>query len=587
MVARRVLWSLAMRTPHAYRALLALSLSLSPLAAGCGAQDEMIEEEGALEGEKLGPSAGLGKEDGMGRAGPFVNNNTRATQVWTASNAWEDRDTPAARKAGVAWAANSGLNWDEKYAAWVESMPKVKGYEGYDTFQVTTPWGKVLPAPTLECAETAYFLRATFASWYNLPFFVEAVDDQGRRLFVGHFGVRTLNSNAGPNFALRYKDYTSTPPADVTNGWPHDEALRQRELWGGAELQLGLGPDLHFGAYADELFLNKRAGHFMMYLLDSFGSINLVDPANTYNLTPEAIRAGDALAERWQKNGIGHVLPLKHVGRNSEDRLVAELASGSMPRRQPKWTDEVVSKNYFTSEYTGGQGANSDGDEYVKLGGGVKRWRVVKNINGYWTNTIMQADVASWIRSDDWTRLAARPEQFQDVLGEVPPAEKRAALLQQIEAQRTHLASHPASCSAREQREQAFRSLYDLNQRYFGISRAETDRDNRLVTDYIFGELVYAQSKTCCWNGTTPEMYQIVIDYNQALQDQSQQCLTPVVFKAKNGGYDEFRAYAERTGRGAAWRDWSEDEPCAQRGVNEDTEAPRQATAWCLLDANN
>src|SRR5215510_8279835 len=64
----------------------------------------------------------MGKEDNAGRPGPLVANNTSATQVWTAKNRWEDRDTTDARKAGMAWPADSGLNWDEKFARWVESL---------------------------------------------------------------------------------------------------------------------------------------------------------------------------------------------------------------------------------------------------------------------------------------------------------------------------------------------------------------------------------------------------------------------------------------------------------------------------------
>ena len=69
-------------------------------------------------------------------------------------------------------------------------------------------------------------------------------------------------------------------------------------------------------------------------------------------------------------------------------------------------------KNYFTNNYCGGVGTNSDGDEYAKLGGGIKRWRVTKNIGGYWTNTWMNGDEASWISDTDYEAIAARPGQF-------------------------------------------------------------------------------------------------------------------------------------------------------------------------------
>jgi hypothetical protein len=64
----------------------------------------------------------------------------------------------------------------------------------------------------------------------------------------------------------------------------------------------------------------------------------------------------------------------------------------------------------------------------------------------------------------------------------------------------------------------------------------------------------------------------------------SAQCKKPVVFKASgNGGYDAFAAYAAQTGRADQWKPWTEDEPCSQRGVSEDTEKPLNATPWCSL----
>src|SRR3954467_13218831 len=101
---------------------------------------------GLTAGEGLGidgpiePTEPMGKEDNAGRPGPLVANNTTATQVWTAKNKWEDRDTVEARKPGLAWPADSGLTWDEKFSRWITSLPILDGEEGYPTFQLTTPW---------------------------------------------------------------------------------------------------------------------------------------------------------------------------------------------------------------------------------------------------------------------------------------------------------------------------------------------------------------------------------------------------------------------------------------------------------------
>ena len=60
------------------------------------------------------------------------------------------------------------------------------------------------------------------------------------------------------------------------------------------------------------------------------------------------------------------------------------------------------------------------------------------------------------------------------LLGEVSPEQKRDALLVLIEDNRNHLRLYPASCSARERREEAFKDLYELMQGEFNpVSVAE------------------------------------------------------------------------------------------------------------------
>lgn len=146
--------------------LLVLAMGLN--VAGCVTEPIEGEDDYGIEGD-LEPGEPLGKADSAGIKGPRVNNDTRATQVWDARNKWEETDTEAARAAGLAWPADSGLNWDEKFAAWIQSMERQAGNDTYyETFTLTTPWGKTLPAPKLECAELAIFLRVTFAAWYFL-----------------------------------------------------------------------------------------------------------------------------------------------------------------------------------------------------------------------------------------------------------------------------------------------------------------------------------------------------------------------------------------------------------------------------------
>jgi hypothetical protein len=564
---------------------LALAAALAP---GCG-QASAPEPEPSEPAEDLGLSGPfedgepMGKEDNAGVPGPLVATNTSETQVWTARNAWEDTDTQEAKAAGMAWDADSGLNWDQKYVRWTQSMqrtPSVAGY--YDTFTLSTPWGKALPAPKLECSEVAIFLRIAFASWYGLPFYMTSVDGKGARVYFGHFGARTATSRYGntPRYALSYEDHSGMTEAEIAaQGWPRDEKLRARGLSGGGDDMGFVAPGARAGAYFDEVFLNKRVGHFMWMMLDYFGSMNLANSRNTFNIVPQALQAGDVLVERWQRNGIGHTLVVKQVTPIEGGKLEALLVSGSMPRRQPRWDDAVASKRYFTSAETGGEGSNYEGDEYVKLGGGLKRWRVTKNVKGYWTNTWMKADEASWINDTSYERLKTRPKELDSLLGEVPPEQLRAALLKIIDDARAHLRSYPASCSARTNREKAFAELVALNQKHFGLSQSQTDKQYRILDDHVFAELVYEKSKTCCWNSTTSAMYEIVVALNQARQTPA--CQAPVVFKASGGGYQTFADYAKSVGKSAQWKPWSEDEPCAQRDVADDTETDHAATPWC------
>jgi hypothetical protein len=256
-----------------------------------------------------------------------------------------------------------------------------------------------------------------------------------------------------------------------------------------------------------------------------------------------------------------------------------------MPRRQGKHESGVASKYYFTSEYTGGEGVASDGTPYAKLGGGLKRFRVTKNVGGYWTNTWMAADEAHWINSTDYARIAARPARFKSILGQVSAAQQKTELLAQIADARRHLSNYPASCSARERREGAFRSLYGLASE-LGTTEAALDAEYRTLEDYVLGELEYTKSKTCCWNSSTPAMYALIMakaEADQAAADARGVCVAPVVFASRSDGYAVWASYAASVGRGSEWKAWSEDEGCPQRNVAADTIAPLDATPYCTL----
>lgn len=574
------------------------------LAAGCtepggeepaaqGDEFGIVVEE-AKEGEKATFDATgdeelvIGKADAItGRKGLPVSIDNEATSVWEVSNQWEDRN-PAA---GIAWGENSGLTWEQKYERWVESLDRTDAHgSSRETFTLTTPWGKSLPAPALECAEVAIFLRVTFASWYKLPFFLEAADRDGR-IYFGHFGMRREEGRFSrtPDFRTRYEDFSSLASSVIDGGeWPSDSSLRNKKIPGSFDdAQPALGEDLHAGAYFDEIYLNKRVGHFLITTLAYFGSIHLADSRNTFNLKPEGIDSGDVLVERWQSTGIGHVLVIMEVDEagvvDGEEKLEVEVASGSMPRRQPVWESSGASKRYFRLDYTGGPG-------YGQYGGGAKRWRIAKPIDGHWTNVVSEQSRDVWINSRSTDEIEARTQQFADLLIELSPEQKRDVLLDVIESKREHLRRYPASCAARIAREDAFDLLYTLMQDEYDLSPSEVDEQYRLLEDYVFAELDYSSSKTCCWNSSTGQMFDIAMEMNIELQESAMMCADVVVFMNRDDdgdGFQLFRDYAVSTDRGDQWVDWRADESCPQSGVAADTFAERQPTNFCELGLEN
>ena len=536
----------------------------------------------------LGTPLGSAKSDSLhGTGGPSQAGLSSSTVVWDAPGRWYQ----VTDEAGIAWAANSGLTWDQKFRAWVDSFEQLQVSSYKTTFTLTTPWGKTLPAPRLECAETAIFLRATFASWYGLPFFMSARHSEYGNLHFGHFGI-VLDSGSKvpgwPRFSTSFEDHTAAmadrPTDDLLANWPSDASLRARYLTSQRDDEMEFLGGLGVGAYFDEMFLNKRAGQFLWRLLVSFGSAHLADSArNTFNLSATAIEPGDTLLQRWQRNGIGHTVIVKEVRALEGAQLEVETMFGSMPRIQPKWYDANLSKAYFTASKSGGPGANSAGDEYVHLGGGLKRWRTPVVLDGRWMNIVPVSDREDYISSLSYDQLSARTTQFETMLGQLSVSEKRDLLVAQIDEARRNLSERPASCSNRIRREEAFDALYQLNADEFSTGPAETDAQHRTLADYVFAELVYEDSKTCCWNSSTAAMAEIVLAYNEAhvYDAATQSCQAPVVFKASDGGYDVFAAYAESIGRGHEWVAWSADETCPQADTWDDVEADHDWAPLC------
>jgi len=538
-------------------------------ACSSGSQDSAGDPNGPLDAV---PDALTGSTKGP------VDHGGASSEVWAVHNQWTDTTTPDASAAGIAWSANSGLTWEQKFGKWLASFEIIRNSDDTsDTIQVSTPYGgKKIAPPSLECAETAMALRALFSSWYHLPFFMTGWDSHASRpLYAGHFGFVDPSGNGVsgfPRFKAQYQDKeTSWHDGDP---WPKDAKLRTMHLGDGdgvAFLEAGAGA----GAWFDEVTLNKRVGYFLRLLLVYFGSVNLADPSNLFNIKPEAIQPGDVLLERWQKQGIGHTIPLFRVD-TVNGKPAPYVATGSMPRRQAVWTTPIDNRHYFTSDETGGQGNAGDGNPYAKLGGGIHRWRVATLSGGQWSNVVPQADASAYIAATDTAAIAARPKKFDDMLAFGTAEDRKTAAIQMIDSARTKLNQLPASCSSRTLREDGFRILYDALQELEQKDQNAVDKQYRKLEDYVFGELEYTKSKTCCWNSTTPAMAQVILDFataEQAKATANNQCVQPTLFHAVGGGdgYSTWAQHARDMGRQADWRAWSEDEPCAQRAVTEDT----------------
>ncbi len=568
--------------------LMVLVASLGMLVVfetGCVGEEDETTDLGVL-----GQSGLALTSTGRGPAGlSAASVRGSSTEVWAAPNRWHETD-PAA---GVAWDANSDLTWEQKYSAWVEMGAKIDRHGGYgETFEITTPQGKVLPVPALECAELLMAMRVIFASWYGLPFVMEAVDSDRKRLFAGHFGFRT---SAGrykntPKYKTRYNDYSHLSNADAMATWPKDNSLRGRSLYGGGDENEFLHADAKAGWYFDELLLNKRVGHFLMMLLPYFGSTNLADDINAFHVQPESVHEGDILLKRWQKRGIGHVMLVKNVEHfTASNQMSIEIASGSMPRRQAVWETPASTKRTYTSNKTGGEGETHDGDKYVNLGGGAKRFMTHQVLGGKWTAQVHSTVREDWIHWDMKDERAGRPARFETLLTTPSPELLRDDLLAAIEAKRAHLREYPASCSARIAREELWSDLYDLLEREFDMDRKAADLEYRVIDDYVFAELTYDLSRTCCWNSSNTDMYDVIVAFaegEQADAKDANTCVSPTVFMMRDGGYDLFEAEADEMNLSGAWNPWSADESCPQQNtVTTDTEAAHGWTPWCELEA--
>lgn len=562
---------------------LLLGLAILTACATDGGDDESLDGT-----SELTPGDPIGKEDSAGVPAISVTGDYSATQAWAATNQWEDTATADAKKAGIAWPANSGLNWDEKYAAWVGSFVQIDSLDSwFKTVTISTPFGKSVPGPKLDCADLAILLRFSFAAWYHLPIYLVGYDGN-TPVYFGHFGVRTATGKWSQASSFgSFADYSTQTAAQYGAKWPQDTVLRTRGISSGDDLP-NLGVGAREGAFLDEIHLNKRAARLIMFTQAYLGSHNMVDSRNTYNLVPESVKPGDVLMFARSPKVDGHTTIVTRVNHIDQGRMQIESIYGNDPPAQPAWQDPASSRSLFTDNEGGGPTLNTPYGGttlYSHLNGGLKRFRVAKNKNGKWFNTWMNADEASWVNDTNYDAIGARVATFAALLGDPDPNVQRDQLLGVIAEKRTYLQDHPASCAARTGRETAFTQLYTLMSDQFGMNRAEVDAQYRTtIDDYIFAPLDYSKSRTCCWNHTNRGMYDVIVAY--AASKAAGGCVDPTVFMMKNNSYDPFAAYATSTNK--SWASWSADEECDQAGNKDDVLLSDPGlTPWCSLPASH
>ncbi|MEO6776980.1 MAG: hypothetical protein ABI467_28845 [Kofleriaceae bacterium] len=538
---------------------------------------------------ELDPGPPLGKEDSAGIAALSATADYSASQAWAVTNQWEDTTTPDAKLAGMAWPANSGLDWDQKFSAWVGSFQQIPSFDSwFQTVTITTPFGKSVAGPKVDCADLALLLRISFAAWYHLPIYLVGYDGH-TPVYFGHFGVRTAAGpwKSAPLFA-KYKDYSNQTAAQYGASWPSDAPLRTRGISSGDALPF-LGAGAREGAFLDEIHLNKRAARLVLFAQAYLGSHNMVDSQNTYNLVPEAVRTGDVLMFARSRSIDGHTTIVTRVDQLDAGRIQLQAIYGNDPPAQPAWQDPGSTRSLFIDNEGGGPVLNTPYGGttlYSHLNGGLKRFRVAKVNHGRWFNTWMNADEASWINDTDYTKIGARIATFAALLNDGDPVAQRDQLLSVIAEKRAYLQAHPSSCAARTGREDAFTSLYGLMEDKFGMDHTAVDNLYRTtIDDYIFQPLDYSRSRTCCWNHTTNQMYAVIAAYVASLQIAD--CATPPVFLLKSNSYDPFASFASTSGHGTDWVPWTQDEACAAAGATDDVVLPvANLTPWCALTAN-
>jgi hypothetical protein len=232
----------------------------------------------------------------------------------------------------------------------------------------------------------------------------------------------------------------------------------------------------------------------------------------------------------------------------------------------------------------------SENTDIRKMGGGIRRFRTPVFKGGRWVNIVPMTVRDIYIADTDLERVGARIAKFEQLLDLGTPEERKTAAIATINSYREYIKGAPSTCSKRTAREEAFQDLYRAYSDAGEYDRAKIDKQHRSLEDYVFAELDYDTSRTCCWNSTKREHYDTIMKWADAEMkkaDAQQTCKAPPVFKATGSGdgYTAVRLYARQNN--LPFPDaWSEDEPCKAKDITDDKISERgQQAVFCDAQA--
>ena len=207
---------------------------------------------------ELDPGPPLGKEDSAGVPALSATADYSDSQAWVVTNQWEDKTTPAARAAGMAWPADSGLTWNEKYAAWIELVPVdrrrrrlLDDVQAHDAVGQDRAGARARVRRDVADSCASRSPRGTAcrsSSWRSTA-------ASASTSVTSACAPRRARAGT-PDFALAVQGlHEETRRNGAT--WPKDRELRARHpRRRGRQAELGAGAV--FGTYLDEIHLNKR-----------------------------------------------------------------------------------------------------------------------------------------------------------------------------------------------------------------------------------------------------------------------------------------------------------------------------------------